>query len=114
MYSMSNTAKDDNGIYRSIGQRIREQRDRRSMTQADLAQAISLTRTSITNIEKGRQKLMIHTLFEVARVLGVSPQTLLPDPEQLEVDAAERVPRDISEKDRELIRSAIIQRKGGR
>lgn len=39
---------------------------------------VSMTRTSVTNIEKGRQKLLLHTFADIARVLGVAPETLLP------------------------------------
>ena len=45
--------------------------------QEDLAARVSLTRTSIVNIEKGRQKLLIHTLILIGRALKVGPTQLL-------------------------------------
>jgi len=48
------------------------------MSQAGLAAAVGLTRTSISNVEKGRQKLLLHTFFEVAETLEVDPARLLP------------------------------------
>jgi transcriptional regulator with XRE-family HTH domain len=52
------------------------------LTQEALASQVSLTRTSITNIEKGRQKFLLHTLFDIASALGVPPGTRLPQEAQ--------------------------------
>lgn len=40
--------------------------------------ALGLSRTSITNIERGRQPIQLHTLYKIADVLGVEPTALLP------------------------------------
>ena len=42
------------------------------------AEEVGLTRTSIVNIEQGRQKVMIHTLYQLADVFGVPVTSLLP------------------------------------
>lgn len=47
------------------------------MSQERLSNAVSLTRTSIVNIESGRQKLLLHNLFRIAEALGVQPTELL-------------------------------------
>lgn len=47
-------------------------------SQEDLALALGLSRTSITNIERGRQPIQLHTLYKIADVLGVEPTVLLP------------------------------------
>ena len=65
--------------YEDVGRRIRKARKDRKLTQEDLASLVSLTRTSITNIEKGRQKLLLHTLAQIAHALHVEPANLLPD-----------------------------------
>ena len=65
-------------FYRDVGRRVRKFRERRQMTQAQLASAISLTRTSITNIEQGNQKLPLHKLAEIAITLGVDSNSLIP------------------------------------
>ncbi len=49
------------------------------MSQATLAVSVGLSRTSITNIELGRQHVPLHTLYEVASALGVEPSQFLPD-----------------------------------
>lgn len=55
---------------------MRKQRD---LSQTDLAQGVGLTRTSISNIENGRQHLPIHQLYRMAEVLKCTPHELLPD-----------------------------------
>ena len=65
-------------IYVHIGQRIQEERKSLGFLQQDLAQEIGLLRTSIVNIEAGRQRLPIHKLYEIAEALGVSVSCLLP------------------------------------
>lgn len=67
-------------FYNEVGRRIREARKRRKppLTQEGLAKLVSLTRTSITNVEKGRQKFLLHTFADIASALRVDPATLLP------------------------------------
>lgn len=67
-------------IYNEIGKRIATARLASGLTQTDLGEAISLSRTSITNIEGGRQKILIHTLFDIAAALHVDVKELLPQP----------------------------------
>lgn len=69
----------EEALYREIGWRIRKERDELGFSQADLAQEIGLTRTSIVNIEAGRQRLPIHMLYAVAHALGVPATCLLPE-----------------------------------
>ena len=48
------------------------------MTQEKLGRLVGLSRTSITNIEKGRQHVSLHQLFAIAEALRVRPEALLP------------------------------------
>lgn len=66
-------------IYAEVGARVSNLRNRRGLTQEELGDAVSLTRTSITNIERGRQKVLLHTLLQLAQALDVSVNDLLPD-----------------------------------
>ncbi|SRR6266542_3184626 len=66
-------------IYRIIGQRVRAERQKRKLTQNELAERVELTRTSITNIERGRQKLLLHTLFAFAAAFEIDAKELLTD-----------------------------------
>lgn len=65
-------------VYREVGRRIFEARDRMGLTQEQLAKKISLKRTSITNIEKGRQQLLLHMLIKIAKELDVTVESLIP------------------------------------
>lgn len=68
---------DRSVFYKEVGDRVRAQRGKR-LSQESLASAVGLTRTSISNIEKGRQKLLLHTLVDIAEALDVEPSMLLP------------------------------------
>jgi transcriptional regulator with XRE-family HTH domain len=86
---------DSSEIYRLIGIRIRESRIKRHIKQSTLAEIVALTRTSITNIEKGRQKLPIHTLYVLANALGVPPKDLLPEETNtIDPSLTRRLPKD--------------------
>lgn len=66
-------------LYKLIGAKIRISRQVAELSQEELANRIGLGRTSITNIEIGRQKLQIFTLYAIAETLRVSVNSLLPD-----------------------------------
>lgn len=48
------------------------------MSQEAFAKAVGLSRTSITNIERGRQPISLHTLYSMADILSIEPADLLP------------------------------------
>lgn len=63
-------------FYRSVGARIRQLRGSR-LTQEELAKRAGLSRASVVNLEAGRQKLLLHHAFSIARTLGVSPSEFI-------------------------------------
>lgn len=65
-------------VYAHVGREIAKCRADAGLSQAALATAIGLTRTSISNIEKGRQKMLVHTLLDIAAALSVPVASLLP------------------------------------
>ncbi len=65
-------------FYREFGDLLRHARKDKGLSQADIAPGVGLSRTSVANIERGRQRMSIHLLMEFARELGVEPCTLLP------------------------------------
>ncbi len=71
------TAYVDN-LYRKLGERIRQQRLSVNMTQEELATTIGMLRTSIVNIEAGRQKPPLHVLYQICRQLGAEPGAMMP------------------------------------
>jgi transcriptional regulator with XRE-family HTH domain len=69
---------DVDAIYSAIGSRMRDIRQATRITQAAIAAEVGLSRQSVANIEKGRQRFMVHTLLDIAKALGVDPVSLLP------------------------------------
>lgn len=65
-------------LYILLGQHIRSARLQRRLTQEELAAQVGLTRTSINNIEHGRQRMQIHMLYALAAALQTHPAALLP------------------------------------
>jgi len=64
-------------FYAAVGQRIATARAGK-ITQEALASRAALTRTSIINIEKGRQQVFLHTLIDIAQALSVPVTDLIP------------------------------------
>lgn len=95
-------------IYSDIGLKIREERERLSLTQEGLASAIGLTRSSVTNIEAGRQKMLLETFIDIAEALNVAPEKLLPSktPNAEKRSQHERPP-DVTNEDWAIIEKAI-------
>src|SRR5689334_9116626 len=98
--------EDQSAFYKQVGERIHAERGK-NLSQEALALAVGLTRSSISNIEKGRQKLLVHTLVDIAGALKVEPAALLPS------RAADVAPEDVGqlaqlpEDERSFIESAI-------
>jgi transcriptional regulator with XRE-family HTH domain len=65
-------------LYQEFGRLLRKRRKDAKLTQEQVAERIGLSRTSITNIEKGRQHVLLHHVFLLASAVGVSPAELLP------------------------------------
>jgi len=65
-------------FYVEFGQRLGEARERAGLTQGALARRVGLSRTSVVNIEKGRQRVLLHQLSRFSDVLSVDPSVLLP------------------------------------
>jgi transcriptional regulator with XRE-family HTH domain len=96
-------------LYAETGRRIRDLRREKGLSQARLAAAVDLSRTSITNIERGRQKLLLHTLQDIANALGVESQDLLPRRSSSTTSLARQLPSDVPLKVRNLI-SKMVER----
>jgi transcriptional regulator with XRE-family HTH domain len=64
-------------IYLLIGAKLVHMRTTLGISQEELAKKIGLTRTSITNIEAGRQRVLLHDVEKIAAAFGISPKHLL-------------------------------------
>lgn len=85
---------DEDALYADVGRRIRRERELRGWTQDVLASKVTLTRSSISNLEAGRQKALLHSVVEIAYALGVPPSRLFPDQVPL-AGGAENAPGEI-------------------
>lgn len=59
------------------GQRVREARVTAGLSQTELGERLSLTRSSIANIEAGRQPASAEQVIQTAEALGCDPRWLL-------------------------------------
>jgi transcriptional regulator with XRE-family HTH domain len=96
-------------LYTQLGRLIRDAREKKGFTQAGLAEATSLSRTTITNIEKGRQHPPIHTLYTIANALTMKVADLLPELQTSPMQSieAEKIPQDLDKREREWIQGAV-------
>ena len=65
--------------YKRLGTRIREERKRLHLTQAQLAEAIDISDTYMGAIERGERSLTLDTLVSLVNRLGVTVDYLLAD-----------------------------------
>jgi len=63
---------------RELGANIRASRRKKKVTQASLANALSVSRVTIASAEKGKQNVPIYALEKMASALGMSVAELLP------------------------------------
>jgi transcriptional regulator with XRE-family HTH domain len=127
--------KGKDAFYVELGERIAEARGHvKNMTQERLARALGLSRSSIANIERGHQPVLVHTLVEVGRLLNVDPVLLLPpkasvDTSALNLPAVRELPaaqrawvesvlsgeaREVTDEHSESIKAKIQSRKAPR
>jgi transcriptional regulator with XRE-family HTH domain len=73
-------------IYKEFGRLLKKSRTAANLTQETLAKRVGLSRTSITNIEKGRQHINLHMLYVLSDSIGVRPSYLLPAKDLVDLD----------------------------
>lgn len=79
---------NDHGVfYKKVGETIRAKRKERGLSQEGLAKAVGLKRPSMSNIEKGRQNILLHTFYDIVETLDSNgdanaflPERLRPEP----------------------------------
>jgi transcriptional regulator with XRE-family HTH domain len=76
---------DADGLYREIGRKIRDARERAApkLSQDKLAKRLGMSRASVVNIEAGRQHPPLHLLWQIAEILGTDPLLLFPRRDEL-------------------------------
>lgn len=71
-------------LYVIIGEKVKKYRGKHS--QEKLAEMVNLSRASIANIEKGRQRPSIDILWSIATVLEIDPHLLQPTVEEMKIE----------------------------
>jgi len=72
-----------NRLQKVFGHRLQEERARQGLLQKNLAHAMGLTRTSVSNIERGSQRLYLDQVYQAARALRIDVPALLPNVQQI-------------------------------
>jgi transcriptional regulator with XRE-family HTH domain len=83
---------NDPDIRRRVGAKVREARKALGLSQGDLASRIGVTRTSIANIEAGRQSISMARLLALMSVLNVNLAALI---EPGDLPSAPPVPHNV-------------------
>lgn len=69
-------------LYFTLGQRIKDRREELNYSQQQLAEIVSniyqLKRSSISNIERGKQQPPLHIIYEICKALKLDVQSILP------------------------------------
>ena len=73
---------DFDEIYPGVGLKIRQMRENQHLSQDSLAQRPGISRTSMVNIEAGRQRTPSHVLWQIAEKLETKLSLLSPSPEE--------------------------------
>ena len=69
---------DQNALYREVGKRVKAMREERKWTQSFVANALSMTRAAVANIEGGNQRLLLNTVYDLALLFDVPLTKVLP------------------------------------
>ena len=66
-----------NQLQQKIGQRIRELRESKGITQQDLAAACNFEKTNMSRIEAGRTNPTLSTLYKISQALEITISELV-------------------------------------
>lgn len=64
-------------LYTRIGEHLKTAREQRGVSQHALADAIGITRSSVANIESGRQRIQVHALIAACQALNLDPADII-------------------------------------
>src|SRR3954470_13415987 len=78
----------------AFGRRLAEARASANLLQQELGQKMGLSRTSISNIERGSRAVYLDQVFQAANILGVELSELLPSLDRIYPNALLYSPDD--------------------
>ena len=84
---------DSERLYELVGDRIKQLREAQTpkMSQGELAKILDLQRTSITNIELGKQKPTLDTLLRLCEHFGLEINAIVPQVREVSIVQARSV-----------------------
>lgn len=94
------TDQKQNKLYERLGELIKMAREKADIKQELLADYLDLSRVSISNIEKGKQKIQIHSLLELAKYLQTDINIFLSPLNELLLD-------EVTEEEQERIKKGL-------
>jgi transcriptional regulator with XRE-family HTH domain len=74
---------EEREIYGSIAEWVRDKRVRLGLTQKQLGEEARISVPSICNIERGKQRFKLGSLYRLCAVLDLEPRDILPTREEL-------------------------------
>ena len=89
--------------YTAIGERIRQVRKERRLTQEQLAEACGLSASFIGHIERGTRILSVDTLYQISLQLKVSTDYLLLDSAGLDSHLLQSISAILKTKDKRKV-----------
>src|SRR3954464_11581366 len=72
--------------YNVFGSFVKSQRESRGLSQDDLAKLLDLSRVSVANIEGGRQRVLLHQAFQLAKALDISLENIQSESTKRRID----------------------------
>ncbi len=66
-------------LYKRLGSTVKAKRRALGLTQQQLAKQLGISRASLANVETGRQRVLVHQVYELADQLNVNVHELLPE-----------------------------------
>lgn len=72
-------AADQGWFYKELGRRLQRARKQRGVSQEAIGRAAGLTRSSIANIENGRQPVHVLALCRMAATIDIAMTDLIPE-----------------------------------
>jgi transcriptional regulator with XRE-family HTH domain len=64
-------------VYRQFGSKLESLRSTLGITQEEVAKRVGLKRTSVVNIEAGKQRVLLDDVEKFAGAFGISPKALM-------------------------------------
>ncbi len=92
--SSKEVREEKQGIRRSLGEELREHRLRCKMTQEFVAESLGVSRQAVSKWENGSADPSTSNLLTLAKLYGVSPETLLQNVQAAPKKAADAAKED--------------------